>query len=175
MKRAVYMVGAVAVFIITASLLLTACSSGGIMKKTNIQKDNLTEFVTKQCGTEPAFNNLYWNEHRPGIYVDINTGEPLFSSIDKFDSGTGWPSFTKPIDNSSIHTKVDISLGLPRIEVSTNASHLGHVFDDGPNGSERYCINSAALRFIPYENLTREGYGNYTALFHYEKALFTGG
>jgi len=137
--------------------------------------DNLTEYVTKQCGTEPPFQNQYWNEHRPGIYVDVNTGDPLFSSLDKFDSGTGWPSFTKPIDNASINEKEDYSLGVKRIEVSTNASHLGHIFDDGPNGQDRYCINSAALKFIPYEELATQDYGQYEKLFSYEKALLAGG
>jgi peptide methionine sulfoxide reductase msrA/msrB len=141
----------------------------------NMKKTNMTEFVTKQCGTEPAFNNAYWNEHRPGIYVDASTGEALFTSLDKFDSGTGWPSFTQPIDNASIIEKEDYSLGMPRTEVRTNASHLGHVFDDGPNGSLRYCINSASLKFIPYTELNSSGYGKYEKLFPYSKALFSGG
>lgn len=156
-----------------AIILLSGCTintSGEIMKK-----DNMTEYVTKQCGTEPPFKNAYWNEHRPGIYVDINTGEPLFSSLDKFDSGTGWPSFTKPIDNASIEEKPDYSLGMKRIEVRTNASHLGHVFNDGHDGNLRYCINSAALRFIPYEELESSGYGEYEKLFPYEKAILAGG
>jgi len=151
--------------LISFLLLLTACSIQGETMK------NMTDYVTKQCGTEPPFNNAYWNEHRPGIYVDINTGEALFTSIDKFDSGTGWPSFTRPIDNSSIIEKAD---GL-RTEVRTDASHLGHVFDDGPNGSLRYCINSASLKFIPYTELSTSGYGEYEKLFPYSKALFAGG
>jgi len=142
-------------------VLMTACTGGG-----NVKKD-MTDYVTKQCGTEPPFDNAYWNEHRPGIYVDVNTGEALFTSMDKFDSGTGWPSFTKPIGN--ITEKVDGS----RTEVRTEASHLGHVFDDGPNGSLRYCINSAALRFIPYTELEAEGYDE--KLFPYSKAMFSGG
>lgn len=150
-------------------VLLCGCTSE-IVKKTN-----MTDYVTKQCGTEPAFNNAYWDEHRPGIYVDVNTGEALFTSLDKFDSGTGWPSFTKPIDNSSIVEKEDDSLGVNRTEVRTNASHLGHVFDDGPNGSLRYCINSASLKFIPYTELNSSGYGQYEKLFNYSKALFSGG
>jgi peptide methionine sulfoxide reductase msrA/msrB len=137
-------------------------------------KTNMTDYVTKQCGTEPAFNNAYWNEHRPGIYVDVNTGEVLFSSLDKFDSGTGWPSFTKPVPNSSLYEKEDDSFGI-RTEVRTNASHLGHVFDDGPNGSLRYCINSASLKFISYASLNSSGYGQYESLFNYSKALFAGG
>jgi peptide methionine sulfoxide reductase msrA/msrB len=165
--------------ILLTGILLTGCENS--MAKETIGKGkinegkNLTEYVTKQCGTEPAFNNLYWNEKRPGIYVDANTGEPLFSSIDKFDSGTGWPSFTKPLENSSIEEKNDTTYGMKRIEVRTNASHLGHVFDDGPNGGERYCINSAALRFIPYEELDSQGYGEYKELFSYETATLAGG
>jgi len=133
-------------------------------------KTNLTEYVTKQCGTEPAFNNEYWDNHEPGIYVDVNTGEALFSSVDKFDSGTGWPSFTKPIENASIEEKEDDE----RTEVRTNASHLGHVFDDGPAGSQRYCINSASLKFIPYEDLEGE-YEKYKQLFTFETATLAGG
>jgi len=137
--------------------------------------DNLTEYVTQSCGTEPAFNNAYWNNHKPGIYVDVNTGEPLFSSIDKFDSGTGWPSFTKPLGTASIEEKADESAGMNRTEVRTKASHLGHVFDDGPDGLPRYCINSAALRFIPYQELEKEGYGDYKTIFPFEIATFAGG
>jgi peptide methionine sulfoxide reductase msrA/msrB len=163
-----------------AAFILSSCSiyNGGNMDKKNSNSNDasdLTVYVTQQCGTEPPFKNKYWNEHRPGIYVDVNTGEPLFSSIDKFDSGTGWPSFTKPISNASIAEKPDKSLGIERIEVRTNASHLGHLFDDGPNGSMRYCINSAALKFIPYEELDSQGYGEYKKLFHYEIATFAGG
>jgi peptide methionine sulfoxide reductase msrA/msrB len=149
-------------------IIISGCS-GEIMKK-----DNMTDYVTKQCGTEPAFNNAYWDNHEPGIYVDVNTGEALFTSLDKFDSGTGWPSFTKPIVNASIEKKEDTSAGMPRTEVRTKASHLGHVFDDGPNGSQRYCINSASLRFIPYDQLTGK-YAEYKDLFPYETATLAGG
>ena len=129
--------------------------------------------VTQQCGTEPPFRNAYWDNHRPGIYVDVVTGEPLFTSLDKFDSGTGWPSFTKPIDKSNVVEKSDRTLGMERTEVrsSQGDSHLGHLFDDGPGdkGGMRYCVNSAALRFIPVEKLQEEGYGKYLRLFEKKK------
>jgi len=139
------------------------------------EEEKLREYVTKQGGTEKAFDNEYWDEKRPGIYVDYNTGKPLFSSLDKYDSGTGWPSFTKPIDNSSIKHVEDTSLGMKRTEVRTDESHLGHVFPDGPDGGSRFCINSAALKFIPYEDLEKEGYAKYKKLFPYEEAIFSGG
>jgi peptide methionine sulfoxide reductase msrA/msrB len=124
--------------------------------------------VTQQCGTEPPFNNAYWNNHLPGIYVDVVSGEALFSSQDKFDSGTGWPSFSKPLDSDHIVSKQDGSLGMQRTEVSSRnaGSHLGHLFFDGPGESkQRYCINSASLRFIPVQKLWGEGYGRYVPQF----------
>ncbi len=124
--------------------------------------------VTRECGTETPFQNAYWDNHRAGIYVDIITGEPLFSSLDKFDSGTGWPSFTKPIAKERVVEKRDSSHGMERTEVrsSKSDSHLGHVFGDGPApAGQRYCVNSAAMRFIPVEKLKEEGYGEYLALF----------
>jgi methionine-R-sulfoxide reductase len=125
--------------------------------------------VTQQAGTEPAFNNAFWDSKEPGIYVDLTSGEPLFASVNKYDSGTGWPSFTKPIEPKNVVELADATLGMTRIEVRSAAgdNHLGHLFDDGPaeTGGLRYCMNSAALRFIPRDDLEREGYGEYRKLF----------
>jgi peptide-methionine (R)-S-oxide reductase len=125
--------------------------------------------VTQQDGTERPFDNVYWDNKEPGIYVDLVSGEPLFASVDKYDSRSGWPSFTKPIEQANVVEKKDLSLGMIRAEVrSMHAnSHLGHVFEDGPadQGGLRYCINSASLRFIHLNDLEKEGYGAYRALF----------
>lgn len=125
-------------------------------------------YVTQECGTEPAFDNEYWDNHEPGIYVDIVSGTPLFSSTDKFDSGSGWPSFTRPLSENAVVEKEDLSFGVRRIEVRSSGadSHLGHVFQDGPQPTGlRYCINSAALRFISLQDMQKEGYGEYLYLF----------
>lgn len=145
--------------------------------------------VTQHDGTEQPFNNAYWDNKREGIYVDVTTGEPLFSSTDKYDSGTGWPSFTKPIEQNALVEKEDKKLFMKRTEVRSKSgnSHLGHVFDDGPKdkGGLRFCMNSAAMRFVPKEDLEKEGYGKYLQLFEKKqiapakselrKAVFAGG
>lgn len=129
--------------------------------------DPMQYHVTQEGGTERPFDNAYWNHHEDGIYVDVVTGEPLFSSADKFDSGTGWPSFTRPI--GELVERSDRSYGMRRTEVRSPGgnSHLGHVFPDGPEdkGGRRYCINSASLRFVPKDKLLEEGYGDYLSLF----------
>jgi len=168
--------------IVFLSVLLIAAGAYAADKKAEsktdkkVNKDNLTimqEYVTRHGGTEKPFENEYWDHHEEGIYVDIISGEPLFSSTDKFDSGTGWPSFTQPISSHSTKTKADKSMFMERTEVKSSSadSHLGHVFDDGPKdkGGKRYCINSAALRFVPKAEMAKEGYGEFLILFKGKK------
>lgn len=165
------------------SLIITVCVFWANLGHSQVMEDNYKQqrekvikglssiqyHVTQECGTEPPFNNEYWNHHEEGIYVDVVSGEPLFSSVDKFDSKSGWPSFTKPIKKDILKEKKDMSHGMVRVEVrSLKAdSHLGHVFPDGPTPTGlRYCINSAALRFIPRDRLQAEGYGEFLKIFH---------
>ncbi|MEZ3156641.1 peptide-methionine (R)-S-oxide reductase MsrB [Microbacterium sp. BWR-S6Y] len=146
-------------------------------RKTSEALSRLTDrqfAVTQDDATEPPFRNEYWDNHEDGIYVDVVSGQPLFSSTDKFESGSGWPSFTKPIDDAAVVEKKDRTLWMTRTEVRSSGadSHLGHVFDDGPRqaGGLRYCMNSAALRFVPVAELEEQGYGAFLALFRESRA-----
>jgi peptide methionine sulfoxide reductase msrA/msrB len=164
------------ILLIAVNLLITTSCFN--QNKKEVNKEDLKKIltplqykVTQENETEPPFQNKYWNNKKDGIYVDIISGEPLFSSLDKFDSGTGWPCFTRPLKEESMVKKLDFSHGMKRTEVRTlnSDSHLGHVFNDGPGPTGlRYCINSASLKFIPVEDLEKEGYGEYLMLFKKE-------
>jgi methionine-R-sulfoxide reductase len=165
-------------FAISAAFIVLLCARETLAAEAAHGKKltALQEYVTQEGGTESPFDNEYWNNHADGIYVDVISGKPLFSSTDKFDSGTGWPSFTRPIDTQQVTTHTDTSYGMERTEVksSDSGAHLGHVFNDGPKdkGGLRYCINSASLRFVAKADLEKEGYGAYLPLFG-EKAKAT--
>lgn len=162
------------VLIAVLLILIIGCSTGETMdneiKDEQVKKlTSYQQYITQKGGTEKPFENEFWDNKEEGIYVDIVSGDPLFSSKDKFDSGSGWPSFTKPIEEDVIKEEKDFKLVIPRTEIKSKSAdtHLGHVFNDGPKeaGGQRFCVNSASLKFIPKKDLEKEGYGEYLSLF----------